>query len=155
MLWDGFRIPSRDSVENDRYNYKAYHSRTAEKNCGNPDFLPKNYRIMRLGEVLLMHAEAAFELGNSAAALSDINQLRERAGLEPLAALNRESIWQERQVELAMEHDRFFDLVRQGRAQEAFAAQGKTFVPGINEVFPIPQQQIQLSGNRLTQNPGY
>lgn len=58
MLWDGFRVPSRDSVESDRYDYKACHSRTAEKNCGNNDQLPKNLRVMRLGETLLIHAEA-------------------------------------------------------------------------------------------------
>ena len=160
VLWDGFRVPSRDSVENERYNYKAYHSRTAERNCGNNDYLPKNLRIMRLGEVLLIHAEAAFALNNSASALTDINQLRTRAGLTNLTTIDRDRIWRERRVELAMEHDRFFDLVRQeavqpGRAVQAFTAHGKTFVKGKNEVFPIPQTQIQLSGGTLTQNPGY
>lgn len=160
VLWDGFRVPSRDSVESDRYNYKAYHSRIAERNCGNNDRLPKNLRIMRLGEVLLIHAEAAFALNNSAVALTDINSLRTRAGLPALTTVTRERIWHERRVELAMEHDRYFDLVRQetvqaGRAVQAFAAHGKTFVKGKNEVFPIPQTQIQLSGGALTQNPGY
>ncbi len=160
VLWDGYRVPSRDSVENERYNYKAYHSRTAERNCGNNDQLPKNLRIMRLGEVMLIHAEAAFALGNVADALTDINRLRSRAGLAAQTTLDREKIWHERRVELAMEHDRFFDLVRQedvqaGRAVQAFAAHGKTFVKGKNELFPIPQTQIQLSGGALTQNPGY
>ena len=160
VLWDGYRIPSRDSVENDRYNYKAYHSRTAEKNCGVNDRLPKNLRIMRLGEVLLIHAEAAFALGNSADALTDINKLRVRAGLPVLTTIDRTKIWHERRVELGMEHDRFFDIVRQedvqpGRAVQAFAAHGKTFTKGKSEVFPIPQTQIQLSGGALTQNPGY
>ncbi|CCH03243.1 RagB/SusD domain protein [Fibrella aestuarina BUZ 2] len=160
VLWDGFRVPSRDSVENDRYNYKAYHSRTAERNCGNNDRLPKNLRIMRLGEVLLIHAEAALATGQNAAALTDINRLRTRAGLPALTTLDRAAVWHERRVELAMEHDRFFDLIRQedvqaGRAVQAFAAHGKTFTKGKNEVFPIPQNQIQLSGGALTQNPGY
>lgn len=160
VLWDGFRVPSRDSVENERYNYKAYHSRTAERNCGNNDRLPKNLRILRLGEVLLIHAEAAQALGRSAEALVDINRLRARAGLPAQTTVDLAKIWHERRVELAMEHDRFFDLVRQeevqpGRAVQAFAAHGKTFTKGKNEVFPIPQTQIQLSGNVLTQNPGY
>jgi hypothetical protein len=34
-------------------------------------------------------------------------------------------------------------------------AQGKNFVDGKNELYPIPQQQIDLSGKRLTQNPNY
>lgn len=160
VLWDGFRVPSRDSVENDRYNYKAYHSRTAERNCGVNDRLPKNLRIMRLGEVLLIHAEAAFALNNAADALTDINRLRTRAGLPAQTTIDRLKIWHERRVELAMEHDRFFDIIRQedvqpGRAVQAFAAHGKTFVKGKSEVFPIPQTQIQLSGGVLTQNPGY
>ncbi|MBC3784149.1 RagB/SusD family nutrient uptake outer membrane protein [Spirosoma utsteinense] len=160
VLWDGFRVPSRDSVENDRYNYKSYHSRTSERNCGNNDRLPKNLRIMRLGEVLLIHAEAALATGRNAESLVDINRLRTRAGLPAQTTIDLAKIWHERRVELGMEHDRFFDLVRQesvqpGRAVQAFAAHGKTFTKGKNEVFPIPQNQIQLSGGALTQNPGY
>lgn len=160
VLWDGYRIPSRDSVENDRYNYKAYHSRTAERTCGVNDYLPKNLRILRLGEILLIHAEAALATSKSTEALTDINRLRTRAGLTALTAVTQTAIWHERRVELALEHDRFFDLIRQedilaGRAVQAFAAHGKTFTKGKNEVFPIPQVQIQLSGGVLTQNPGY
>ncbi|MFD1468521.1 RagB/SusD family nutrient uptake outer membrane protein [Hymenobacter caeli] len=159
VLWDGFRIPSQDSVEGSRYSYKAYHSRTKEPNCGNTDYLPKNVRIMRYAEVLLIHAEAALQIGNAGAAAADLTAVRTRAGLGPKAA-TLANIWQERRVELAMEHDRFFDLVRQesvtpGRIVPIFAAQGKTFVKGKHEIFPIPQPQIDLSGGVLTQNPGY
>ena len=159
VLWDGFRIPSKDSVENFRYSYKAYHSRTKEANCGNNDYLPKNIRVLRYAEVLLMHAEAAVQLGNTSAALTDLNAVRARAGLSTKPA-TLANVWQERRVELALEHDRFFDLVRQesvtpGRIVPLFAAQGKTFVKGKNELFPIPQPQIDLSGGQLTQNPGY
>ncbi|NVO31710.1 RagB/SusD family nutrient uptake outer membrane protein [Hymenobacter lapidiphilus] len=160
VLWDGFRIPSQDSVENSRYSYKAYHSRTKEKTCGNNDYLPKNIRIMRYGEVLLLNAEAAFQLGKTAEATTVLNQLRARAGLPARTSLTLAQIWQERRVELALEHDRFFDLVRQesvqpGRIVPLYAAHGKTFRKGRNELFPIPQQQIDLSGGVLTQNPGY
>ena len=159
VLWDGFRIPSKDSVEGFRYSYKAYHSRKQEANCGNNDFLPKNIRVLRYAEVLLIRAEAAVQLGNAATAQTDLNLVRTRAGLttKPATVAN---IWQERRVELALEHDRFFDLVRQesvtpGRIVPLFAALGKTFVKGKNELFPIPQPQIDLSGGLLTQNPGY
>ena len=55
-----------------------------------------------------------------------------------------------------VEQDRFFDLVRQGRAATVLVAHGKTnFSAGKHELFPIPQAQIDLSGNRLAQNPGY
>ncbi|QEH40817.1 RagB/SusD family nutrient uptake outer membrane protein [Chitinophaga sp. XS-30] len=159
VLWDGFRVPSRDSVENDRYNYKAYHSRTQEPYCNNPDRTPKNLRVLRYGEVLLIYAEAANELGNTGEAIAKLNIIRRRAGLPNTTASGqadlRQAIWNERRVELAMEHDRFWDLVRQGRAGQVMRAHGKNFVDGKHELFPIPQEQILLSNNRLTQNPGY
>lgn len=154
-LWDGFRIPSQDSVENKRYNYKAYHSRTLESFCGNNDRLPKNLRIMRFAEVLLMHAEASLHAGSAGDALTDINRIRERAKLTPLAAVTLNDVYKERRLELAMEHDRFFDIVRLGVAGTLLRAQGKSFVDGKNELFPIPNSQRRLSNNRLTQNPGY
>jgi hypothetical protein len=159
ILFDGFRIPSRDSVQNDRYSYKAYHSRTAEDNCGgNTDRLPKQVRILRYADILLINAEAALQIGNPGAATTSLNAVRARAKLAPVAPtlLN---VWHERRVEMAEEHDRFFDIVRQdavqpGRAAAAFAVHGKTWVPRA-ALFPIPQTQIDLSGGRLKQNPGY
>ena len=60
-----------------------------------------------------------------------------------------EAIWEERKFELSMEGHRFFDLVRTGQAPIKITG----FVEGKHEVFPIPQQEIDISG--LTQNPGY
>lgn len=159
FLWDGLRLPSQDSVENSRYSYKAYHSQSKEPNCGDRSRLPKNLRILRYGEMLLIHAEAALALGNEPTARADINALRPRAGLLPLATVNRAAIWHERRVEMAMEHDRYFDLIRQdklvpGTAAAAFTKHGKTF-NAKNRVFPIPQRQIDLSGGKLKQNDGY
>ncbi len=48
-----------------------------------------------------------------------------------------------------MEGDRFFDLVRTGQAATKITG----FQSGKNELFPIPQQEVTISG--LTQNPGY
>jgi starch-binding outer membrane protein, SusD/RagB family len=153
VLWDGFRIPSKDSVENDRYSYKAYHSALKESPqiSNNKDSKPKNIRLMRYSEVLLINAEAAANLGN-AAATTRLNQVRTRANL-PASVGTIDNIWKERRVELAMEQDRFFDLVRQGRAATVLGTKG--FKANKNEVYPIPQAQIDLSGGRLTQNLGY
>jgi starch-binding outer membrane protein, SusD/RagB family len=155
-LWDGFRIPSSDSVQNLFYNYKAYTSRRREQFADTADKdRPKNVKILRYAEVLLMHAEAALHtgLGDPAA---DINPLRRRAGLLEKGAYSIEEIWQERRLELAMEHDRFWDLVRQGRAAMVMQAAGKTnFVAGKSELLPIPNSQIQLSEGKLEQNPMY
>ena len=162
-LWDGQVVSP--NAENLRYNYKAYVSRTRETYNGNPWETNKNLRILRYADVLLMNAEAANELGQSAKALTALNLVRARArggatGVLPdvtttVQADLRQAIWRERRVELAFEHNRTFDLIRQGRAAEVLRAQGKNFVVGKNEVFPIPQNQIQLSGGALTQNPGY
>ena len=75
--------------------------------------------------------------------------VRDRAGLAP-TALTPDSVIDERRAELAMEEDRFFDLVRTGKAASVL----KGFKSGKNEVFPIPAQQLQLNLN-LKQNNGY
>jgi len=65
-----------------------------------------------------------------------------------------EDIWHERRVELAMEQHRFFDIRRQGRAGELLRAQGKNFENPKHELYPIPQNEIDLNPN-IEQNPGY
>ncbi|KXK38859.1 MAG: RagB/SusD family nutrient uptake outer membrane protein [Saprospiraceae bacterium] len=161
ILYDGYRIPSKDSIENLYYNYKAYHSelRKGEPYLGNRDNKQKNIQILRYADILLMQAEAANELGQPDIAISNLNMLRARAGLAPVSIAGgtalRETIWNERRFELAMEHDRFFDIVRQGRAAEIMNAVGKHFVKGKHELLPIPALQIELSGGRMEQNPGY
>lgn len=155
-LWDGFRIPSADSVENDRYNYKAYHSAIAETpGCGGPgdkDNKPKNIRLIRYSEVLLIYAEAANHVGQTGEAFNKLQMVRTRANLTTTTSTDQD-IWNERRLELAFEHDRFFDLVRTGQAATVLASKG--FVANKHSVFPIPQIQRDLSGNRLTQNPNY
>lgn len=155
VLWDGFRIPSKDSVENDRYSYKPYHSTIAESPqiTNNKDTKPKNIRLMRYAEVLLMYAEAS-AMGAGGDGVNKLNLVRARANL-PVTTLSQANVWKERRTELAMEQDRFFDLVRQGRAGIVLRAHGKAFVDNKHELFPIPQAQRDLSGGRLTQNNGY
>ena len=58
----------------------------------------------------------------------------------------------ERRLELAMEGHRFFDMVRTGKATEAFKAKGN-FRAGISDLLPIPQAEIDNSGGLLIQNP--
>ncbi len=71
-----------------------------------------DYVVFRYGEVLLNLAEAAFELGKQEEALNAINQIRTRAGIAPVTAVNREKIRHERKVELAFEGHRYWDLRR-------------------------------------------
>jgi len=119
--------------------------------------------VLRYADVLLMNAEANNELGNSAAALVPLEAVRARARagnnaiLPPVTTTDqaalRAAIYQERRVELAMEFDRYFDVIRQGRGLAVFGVRG--FKAGKNEVWPIPQNEIDLSAGTLTQNPGY
>jgi hypothetical protein len=74
-----------------------------------------NTYMLRLGEVYLNYAEAA--LGNSATtsdaqAVALVNALRTRAGLDPKAVLTYPDIIHERRVELCMEGQYWYDLVR-------------------------------------------
>jgi hypothetical protein len=67
----------------------------------------------RLGEILLNASEAAFELGQTADALTYVNQVRARAGLTtPLTSLTLARLQNERRVELAFEDHRVWDLKR-------------------------------------------
>ena len=118
-----------------------------------------NIKYLRYAEVILMKAEALNELNQTPAAIPLLNQIRARAGLGNTTAASqaavRTAIWKERRVEMAFEHDRFFDLVRTGQAVAAFAIDGKTFVAGKHELFPLPQAFITQANGLSAQNPGY
>jgi len=152
-LWDGFA--GSPTWNNPRYNYKAYQSSIAESWNGDKGTTAKNLRVLKYSDILLIRAESAFALGMNTEALNRINEIRPRAGLTLLSSLTQNDIWKERRWEMAMEHERWFDLIRTGQAQSALAAVGKTFVPGKHELFPIPQDQIITSNGTLLQNPGY
>lgn len=146
------------------FNRKAYVS-LAERNmygrASDPQGYWANIRIIRYADVVLMHAEAACELGNTTEALAKLEMVRERARggnaavLPKITTTNqselRAKIHQERRIELAMEWERFFDLVRWGEAKDAISK----FVVGKHELFPIPQTEIDKSEGLITQNPGY
>ncbi len=159
--WDASRIGN--AKKNDLYNHKAFVSANTDLNTYevHPES-NKNVRILRYADILLMRAEAANELGQSGVALDILNNyIRDRAGLAPLptSIISKEdirlAIWKERRIELAFEHDRWFDIGRQGRKGEVMRANGKNFTDGIHDLMPIPLPQIQLSGFVLEQNPGY
>jgi starch-binding outer membrane protein, SusD/RagB family len=152
VLPSGFRTPAGDSIRaglpNPFYNHKVY----VELRYNTIDYaLDHNIRYIRYAEVLLMNAEAAAHIGGNIA--GPLNLVRQRVGLQPILSPTLEDVWDERRAELALEKHRFFDLVRTGRAPEVLGPLG--FRAGRNELFPIPQSQIDLSDGVLTQNPGY
>ncbi len=148
-MYDG-RVVST-AVENPMYNEKAYSSANAGSGDGD-----KNIRVIRFSEVLLIQAEAANEIGQNA--LTPLNKVRARVKLAPVSGLSKDQlrlkIWNERRLELAFEHDRWFDLVRTGQAKNMMALNGKTFVTGKHELFPIPNAQL-IQTPSMTQNPGW
>ncbi len=123
--------------------------------------------IFRLADVMLMKAEALNELGQTAAAVALVNQVRARdfSPAKPLNAGNfsqatfRQQLLNERLFEMTGEGKRRQDMIRfgvSGITPNPFIAsrQFKPQTPGYKELFPIPTPQIQ-SNPQLTQNPGY
>ncbi|MDE5449104.1 RagB/SusD family nutrient uptake outer membrane protein, partial [Elizabethkingia meningoseptica] len=153
---EGDLIKKGDPLAVDTYNYKAYVPK-ADQNATCAQGSVQNIRILRFAEILLINAEAANELGNTAVAQTSLNKVRTRAQLGNTTASSqsdlRKAIWHERRVELAMEGDRFVDLVRTGQATTVLASYG--YKAGKNELFPIPFNAITQSQGVLTQNPGY
>lgn len=144
-LYDGRLVPN--TVENPMYNEKAYSS----ANLGDADG-DKNIRILRYGEILLIRAEAATHIGADAA--TPLNLVRTRVNLAPISSPTKEDVWKERRLELAFEHDRWFDIVRTGQGKAAMSANGKVFVVGKHELFPIPNNQI-IQTPTIGQNPNW
>src|SRR5690606_34291617 len=106
-------------------------------------------------EVLLMAAEANLRASspNQALAQTYLDRVRDRAFGDENHRVTAtvQSIWNERRLELGMEGDRFFDLVRTGQAADVLGSRG--YNPATLGLFPIPQREIDISG--LTQNAGY
>lgn len=129
-----------------------------------------NWRVIRYSDVLLMHAEALNESGNTSDAETFLNLVRERAEIAPVSGLSqgdmRQAIIDERVLELTGEGHRYFDLVRWGLADTYLGTNsahagphpksisGGTFTPGRDELIWIPASEIQANPN-LDQNPGY
>lgn len=119
----------------------------------------EDFHVLRLAEVLLIKAEAHARLNQLGAAVSAYNPVRVRAGLDPhvlgtdvtTQADVLAAIWQERRVELALEGDRWPDLVRTGRA---VAELGLPANRAFQTLYPIPAREVTIAPG-LTQNPGY
>ncbi|HXD79506.1 MAG TPA: RagB/SusD family nutrient uptake outer membrane protein [Puia sp.] len=128
--------------------------------------------LIRLADIILLAAEANNQLGNTTAAVTELNQIRTRAGLPNTTASSQSdlalAILNERQLELVFECTRWNDLQRADAngtinivnlMANQFDANGNNLnynmAPDKHQyVFPVPLEDIQLNKN-LTQNPGY
>jgi starch-binding outer membrane protein, SusD/RagB family len=124
-----------------------------------------NQVMLRYADVLLMHAEVCMELGLDAEAKSSLKTIRNRVNLTDYPDATKypglqdlkEAVYHERRVELALEHNRWFDLVRWGRAEQELAGTkfGEYFEKGKHEYLPIPETQVIISKGSIIQNRGY
>jgi len=161
FLYRGTMTPEGDSIKNSCtnpvYNGKVYTPSSYNRWNFNGYGFDQNVRILRYSDVLLMFAEAKFmgaTTGNTSgySALSAVNEVRDRVRLPLLTDVTLQDIWDERRAELALEQDRFFDLIRTKQAVTVLKDKG--FEENKHNLFPIPAQQRQLNIN-LIQNPGY
>ena len=150
----GTKTDEGDSIKticvNPYYNMKVYTTSSQNKWKSNGYGFDHNIRLLRYADVLLMNAEAKVHKGMDAS--EPLNRVRARVHLEPVSNPTLEDVYDERRAELALEENRFFDLVRTGRAPQVLSSLG--FKAGKHELFPVPQKQIQLNPN-LTQNNNY
>jgi len=114
-----------------------------------------NVILFRLAEVLLSKAEALAELEYpNSAAVDLLNEVRSRAGLNPISPSTlqdfRTALYKERRLELCYEGHEWFDLVRTNRLAS---------VMGITDpnkaILPVPAGEILRNPNLMPQNPGY
>jgi len=160
-------------------------------NCDNQWASSMNRIVFRYADVLLMRAEAMVQLGQISEAITLINQVRDRAaglaknsvvanypskyGVHYAVGKYKDSyskdeamkiVKMERRLELAMESERFFDLVRWGDAATVINKfytdesrtmnflSGSMFTADKNEYLPIPHEQIAASNGNYEQNIG-
>ena len=119
---------------------------------GSPSNMSNDYPLIRLSDIILIKAEAAFRQGKLDAALAAINQVRTRANMPAFTSLTLDDIYNERGYELFAEASRRTDMIRFGKWNEPWWEKGAS--EPYRALFPIPLQQINANPN-LTQNPGY
>ncbi len=159
--------------------------------CDNQWASSMNRIVFRYADVLLMRAEALAQLGQTTEAISLVNQVRQRAaGMITNSVVSgypnkygvryavgryngtyskdqtMRIVKMERRLELAMEAERFFDLVRWGDAATVLNKyftdesrtmnflQGASFTANKNEYLPIPYEQMAAANGNYTQNCG-
>ena len=180
----GYFVSLKQNVDPDLTNIYLF-------NCDNQWASSMNRVVLRYADVLLMRAEAQAQLNNTGDAITLVNQVRQRAiGMMSNSVVSgypnkygvhyavgkyngsyskeqaMKIIKMERRLELAMECERFFDLVRWGDAATVMNSfytsesetmnflKGSSFTANKNEYLPVPFEQIAASNGHYTQNCG-
>ncbi len=123
-------------------------------------------KILRLGEMYLIRAEARAAQNNNSGAIADLNVIRQRAGVAALGTVDpadlMDEIATERRRELAFEGHRSFDIWRTGEALQRIQCgtgleiSTECSIPANSglRVYPIPQAEINTNPN-IVQNDAY
>jgi len=180
----GYNCSLKQNVDPDLTNIYIF-------NADNQWASSMNRVVLRYADVLLMRAEALAQLGQTAEAVAQVNQVRQRAadmadnsivsgyktkygvhyavGMYSGSYTKEEAlkiVKMERRLELAMECERFFDLVRWGdvatvinqfyssESQKMTFLKDAQFTANKNEYLPIPHEQMAASNGHYTQNCG-
>lgn len=123
-------------------------------------FVDTDFPVFRYADALLMKAECELNGATGANGLAAFNEVRARAGVDPVNALNANDLLDERARELALEGWRRSDLIRFGKFTSGYnwawkggVKDGKD-MPAHLALFPIPQSD-RNSNPKLEQNAGY
>ena len=119
-----------------------------------------DFPIIRCAEVMLMYAEVANELSSvpTQVALDALNAVRSNANIAaktladyPTKEAFRSQVYLQRRLELALECDRWFDIVRTGQFSSIYPS-----VPAYRQLYPVPSVEIENVNNKTGwQNQGY
>jgi hypothetical protein len=126
-----------------------------------PNCDPINIRVIRYADVLLMYAEACYQIDHDAdgSGLAALNEVRARVDMPPVNALTPAAIVHERTVELATEGHHYNDIVRwmwdPNFEMDLSLLFNNKFSKEKNYCFPIPQADIDANKGALKQNPGW
>lgn len=163
-----FTDPSQLSQFKYGYAFPKFKNKTksgsnGSNNASSP-FVDTDFPMLRLADVYLMLAEAAFRTGDQGTAVQYVNLIRTRAyntSAFNLSSLTLDDLLDERARELSWEATRRTDLIRFGKftsGDYVWSFKGGE-VDGValeafRDLYPIPNADLILNPN-LTQNPGY
>ena len=153
----GGPVPYPFSAANGGYRWRKYEYYESVAQFGGPQSAI-NSQVIRYADVLLMLAETYIQLGNTGSQpLNLINQVRARAGAVPYSTLVDKTtamniLMREREVELAGEQSRYFDLTRWGIAKQTINAEKQAQIgtqpyQDKNVLLPIPQAEKDANPN--------
>jgi hypothetical protein len=124
-----------------------------EYEIGGTANMSNDFVVFRLSDIILSLAEAKWRMDpGDAEALTLVNQIRERAGVNPFGSLTADNLLAERGREMFAEMTRRQDLIRFGKFNDPWWE--KSVSQPYHRLFPIPQQQRDVNPS-LVQNPGY